>query len=173
MVTKLQGWSQLEAQVLHDHVALEKQQSVSIYLLLEARRDVGGKQTWQHFRGCERTETHVFSEHIWVGAESVRVCVSDEPDYVFYGPGGWVLIRRSLWFLGFRRCIIPLNESSKQWGTQSNSTTATGTLPCTPPVLLLSEKVFGLVVDCRHRLIEAELLLNCWDVRNPYEDFGE
>lgn len=58
-------------------------------------------------------------------------------------------------------------------GNKPSSSYFTGVLPCSPPVLLLSENVFGLVDDCRHMLMEAELLENCCDERNPYEDFGE
>lgn len=58
-------------------------------------------------------------------------------------------------------------------GINLKATFFMGVLPCSPPVLLLSENVFGLVDDCRHMVMEAELLENCCDERNPYEDFGE
>lgn len=60
MVAKLQGWPQLETQVLHDHVALEEQQSVPIYLLGEAKGDVGGKQTWQRSLDVKRCRLTCF-----------------------------------------------------------------------------------------------------------------
>lgn len=39
MVAKLQGRPQLESQVLHDHVALQEEESVSVDLLEDAGRD--------------------------------------------------------------------------------------------------------------------------------------
>lgn len=105
MVAKLQGRPQLQSQVLHDHVALEEQQSISIYLLREARGDIGGgNQT----RVCSSSvkhnaaDTYVFSEDVRMGAESLRVCIPDEPDDIFHRPGGRVLVGWSLGLLGLR-----------------------------------------------------------------------
>lgn len=64
MVAEFQRRSQLQAQVFHDHVALQQQECVAINLMLSE-------------------ELHVRPQSLWVG-------VFHEPDHVLHGPGGGV-----------------------------------------------------------------------------------
>ena len=48
----------------------------------------------------------MFPKDVCMGPESLGIRVPDEPDDVFHGPGGWILIGWSLGLLGLWRCVI-------------------------------------------------------------------
>lgn len=115
----------------------------------------------------------MFPKDVRMGAESLGVRIPDEPDDILHRPGGWVLVGWSLGLLGLWRCVITSWKNKRKDGSftyvsQRNKHRSNLCLfHDFSPVLLLSGNVFGLLDDCRHMLMEAELLENCCDERNP------
>lgn len=106
---KLQRRPELQSEVLHDHVTLQEQQSVSIDLLREAEKVLHQNESlWTGDSRVKRREqsTHVFPEDICVRTESLGVCIPDEPNHILHRPGGWVLTGWSLGLLGLWRDIV-------------------------------------------------------------------
>lgn len=64
MVAELQCRAQLQAQVLHNHVALQQQEGIAVNLVL--------------------------SEELHMRPQGLRVSVFHKPDHILHGPGGWV-----------------------------------------------------------------------------------
>lgn len=115
---KLQGRPKLQAEVLHDHVALKEQQSVPINLLREADVYIKNNQVkfvllTQQFKETRKLLTHMFSKDIWVRTKSLRVSIPDEPNHILDRPGGWVLIGWSLGLQGLWRNIIASWKNKK------------------------------------------------------------